>query len=304
LRFIYHGVEVSMHTLDLQLMVVEEGVSPVQYTLPRYPQKSICEKKENDMPMSDLPHPSNGYVIDAESPAETARLMKQDRLLTECMGGVFPEGVDLSTSTAILDLACGPGGWALDVAFAYPHIQVVGVDISRTTIEYAHARALTQGLDNATFKVMDVTRPLEFPDACFDLVNARLLVSVLSTEAWLPLLRECVRVTRPGGLIRLTECERSISTSPALEDLTALGALALKMAGHSFSPDGRTLGITPVLARLLREAGCQQIGRMAHVIDYSVGSSIHRGHVGQCPGGLAAGGAIPAQDGSDHPRNF
>ena len=87
--------------------------------------------------------------------------------------------------------------------------------ISRTTIEYAHARAHTQGLDNATFIVMDVTRPLEFPDACFDLVNARLLVSVLSTEAWLPLLRECVRVTRPGGLIRLTECERSISTSPA-----------------------------------------------------------------------------------------
>src|SRR2546421_6673892 len=121
LMFIHHGVEVSMHTLDLQLMVVEEGVSPVQYTLPRYPQKSICEKKENDMSMSDLPHPSTGYVIDAESPAETARLMKQDRLLTECMGGVFPEGVDLSPSTSILDLACGPGGWALDVAFAYPH---------------------------------------------------------------------------------------------------------------------------------------------------------------------------------------
>jgi SAM-dependent methyltransferase len=228
------------------------------------------------MPMSDLPHPSTGYVIDVESPAETARLMKQDRLLTECMGGVFPEGVDLSTSTAILDLACGPGGWALDVAFAYPHIQVVGVDISLTTIEYARARALTQGLDNATFKVMDVTRPLEFPDARFDLVNARLLVSVLTTDDWLPLLRECVRVTRPGGLIRLTECERSISTSPALEDLTALGALALKMAGHSFSPDGRTLGITAVLARLLREAGCQQVGRVAHVIDYSVDTSIHR----------------------------
>ncbi len=28
-----------MHTLDLQLMMVEEGASPVQYTLPRYPQK-------------------------------------------------------------------------------------------------------------------------------------------------------------------------------------------------------------------------------------------------------------------------
>jgi SAM-dependent methyltransferase len=225
-------------------------------------------------PASSIPS-KTGYIIDAESPAETARLMKQDRMLTWCMGGVFPEGVDLSGSRAILDLACGPGGWALDVAFEYPSIQVTGIDISYTTIAYARARALTQGLHNATFRVMDVTKPLAFPDHHFDLVNARLLVGLLSTEQWLPLLHECVRVTHPGGLIRLTECERSISTSPALEELTALATLALKMDGHSFSPDGHTLGITAVLPRLLREVGCHKIGPMAHVIDYSAGTPIH-----------------------------
>lgn len=222
------------------------------------------------------PDPYKGYVIDAEIAAETARLIKQDRLLTECLGGVFAEGVDLSKATAVLDLACGPGSWVLDVAFAYPHLQVVGVDLSLTTIEYARARALTQCLENASFEVMDITRPLAFPDAHFDVVNARLLVSVLSTEDWLPLLRECVRVTRPGGLVRLTECEASISTSFALQELTALGTLALKLAGHSFSPDGRALGVTAVLTHFLREVGCQQVACMAHAIDYSVGSRVHQ----------------------------
>src|SRR5712691_5978403 len=104
------------------------------------------KNKEKPMSSHDLSSPAlfipsnTGYIIDAESPAETARLMKQDRLLTWCMGGVVPEGLDLSGSRAILDLACGPGGWALDVAFEYPSIQVTGVDLSYTTIEYARAR--------------------------------------------------------------------------------------------------------------------------------------------------------------------
>jgi len=39
---------------------------------------------------------------------------------------------------------------------------------------------------------------------------------------WPALVQECLRITRPGGILLLTECERGISTSPALEELTAL----------------------------------------------------------------------------------
>ena len=104
------------------------------------------------------------------------------------------------------------------------------------TIEYARSLARVQGLENAAFVVMDVTQPLDFPDDSFALVNGRLLMSCLSSEAWPFLVRECLRVTRPRGIIRLTDCERGLSTSPALEELTAWATLALKMAGHSFSP--------------------------------------------------------------------
>ncbi len=47
----------------------------------------------------------NTYILDAESSAEMARLMQQDRMITEGMGGLFPERDDVSTMHDILDVA-------------------------------------------------------------------------------------------------------------------------------------------------------------------------------------------------------
>src|SRR5260370_6620941 len=106
---------------------------------------------------------------------------------------------------------------------------------------------------------MDARTPLGFADQTFDVVTSRLSLSSLSLDDWRPLLRECARVTRQGGVICLTGYERGSSSSPALEELTALAVLALKLAGHSGSPDGRMIGIAPLLGRFLREVGCQNI---------------------------------------------
>ena len=76
----------------------------------------------------------NAYIIDAESASEMARLMHQDHLMTERMGGLFPAGIDPSQVHTVLDLACGPGSWVLDVAYEYPAIEIVGTDISNRMI--------------------------------------------------------------------------------------------------------------------------------------------------------------------------
>ena len=56
------------------------------------------------------PTNENTYILDAESATEMARLINQDRMLTEGMGGLFPERDDVSSMHDILDIACGPGG--------------------------------------------------------------------------------------------------------------------------------------------------------------------------------------------------
>lgn len=175
----------------------------------------------------------------------------------------------------VLDIACGSGGWVLQMARHYPDIQTTGVDLSIHMIQYARAQALVESLSNAKFRLMDVRQPLDFPDASFDFVNARFLVAALPPADWPALTRECLRVTRPGGIIRLTETEFGISNSPAYERLAALSAQALKVAGRSFSPGERNFGLLPLLKRFLRDAGYQCLQHFAYAIDFSAGTEAH-----------------------------
>jgi len=230
--------------------------------------------------MATRDEPSNSdsvYFNDPENVAEMARLLGQDRLITQGMGGLFSERFDLSGIHRILDVACGPGGWALEVALTYPEIEVVGVDVSLVMINYANAQARVQGLNNARFQVMDIQKPLNFPDGSFDLVNAR-FINFLPAAAWPQLMQEFGRITRPGGVIRLTESEWWYFTnSPALENLNAMIIRALKLQGESFSQSGRFTGVLPMLGRFLLDAGCVNVSYKSHVIDYSYGSEAYEG---------------------------
>ena len=217
----------------------------------------------------------NTYFIDAENAAEMARLTNQDRLMTKSMGGLFPERLDLTQIHDILDIGCGPGGWVLDVAREYPEKQVVGIDISTLMIEYARYQAYIQGLNNISFRVMNALEPLDFRDSSFDMVNIRFISGFMPPVVWSRLMQECLRIMRPGGVVRLTEPEYPLSNSLVVEKLGALLTKAMQVAGQSFSPDGRHVGITPMLGRFLRDAGCQDIQKVAYVLDSSMGTEEH-----------------------------
>ncbi len=73
----------------------------------------------------------NTYVLDAESGAEMARLNNLNLIVTKAMGELLPRQSDPQTISAIIDIASGSGGWALEVAFQYPEIEVTGIDISK-----------------------------------------------------------------------------------------------------------------------------------------------------------------------------
>ena len=235
--------------------------------------------------MTDTPDSSTGppgyegYIMDAENAAEMARLMVQDHLLTQAMGGLVPEQSDLSQVYHVLDIACGSGGWLLDLVTQYPHLQGVGIDISHLMMEYATSLTKSQGLSNVQFVVMDATQPLRFPDNTFDLVNGRILTGFLSTHQWSALLQECARITRPGGILRLTEAEWGFTNSAALDMLSSFTALGLYRAGHSFSPRGRTIGTANMLRFLLRQAGYEAIEHRAHAVDFSAGTQVHESNV-------------------------
>lgn len=223
---------------------------------------------------SEVPAKGDGYILEIGGSAELARLMRQDVLLTQGMGGIFPEQPDLTQVQSILDLACGPGAWPLEVAYKYSDIQVVGVDSNAETITYATAQATALQCSNLHFQVMDILKPLAFPDASFDLVNARCIIGFMRPEQWSVLMKECLRILRPGGILRYTEAEWGGTNKPALEKACAILSLTMSRAGYTFSPGGYHLGLLAVLPRLFRDAHLQNIRKMAHTIEFSAGTEM------------------------------
>jgi ubiquinone/menaquinone biosynthesis C-methylase UbiE len=219
-------------------------------------------------------HSSTYFVQDRGNVDELTRMQIQDLLMTESMGGVLPEQPDPTIFVHVLDVGCGTGGWLIEAAKAYPTMrELVGVDISSKMVEFARARAEAEKLsDRMQFRTMDALRMLEFPNESFDLVNQRSGASYLRTWDWLKLLQEYQRVTRAGGVIRITEGDMVIeSGSLALSRLFDLMVQAFYQAGHVFTPESD--GVTGQLAHLLTQYGLVEVETRTHRLQYRAGTT-------------------------------
>lgn len=215
------------------------------------------------------------YFINQELVEEMIRLNRQAALVTQEMGGVLVEQQDPTVFKDVLDLACGPGEWAMQVARSYPHLQVVGIDSSRRMIAYAQAQAEAQER-GVTFRVMDITKSLDFADGSFDLVNGRFLLSFMRKEQWPSLLTECFRILRPGGVLRISEQESGFANSAIYQQYIDLWGAAWRKAGHAFAFTDAYVGVTVEMKNLMHQAGFIALQHRPVSIDLSIGCPAHR----------------------------
>jgi ubiquinone/menaquinone biosynthesis C-methylase UbiE len=158
-----------------------------------------------------------------------------------------------------MDVGSGSGGWVFTTARTYPEMNLIGIDISQRMVDYARRQAKDLQLDGRVeFHVMDALLLLEFPNDYFDLVNLRFGVGYLRTWDWPKMISEMLRVCRPGGVIRVTECEvGGQSSSSAIMQIYDMLTCALFRSGHLF--EEKKSGLIDHLVPLLTRHGCQQV---------------------------------------------
>ncbi len=80
---------------------------------------------------------------------------------------------------SILDVACGTGRWATDMATLYPGANVIGLDITQPPIETTQSERRP---DNFSFVQGNLIEGLPFAASTFDFTHQRLLIAALPTE--------------------------------------------------------------------------------------------------------------------------
>lgn len=161
----------------------------------------------------------------------------------------FLRFVSLARGAAVLEVGCGTGVVVRDVAeMVGPHGEVVGVDVSRLAVTAARTlgRAHAAGA-RTSFRVADGAR-LPFRAGRFDAALA--ITVMLHAHDPLAVVREMVRVVRPGGRVGLQD--QDFGTVVVDHPDRALSARILDgVIRHMYAEphSGRRL------PRLLREAG-------------------------------------------------
>ena len=217
-------------------------------------------------------HPSTYIVQDRQNQRELSRLTVQDQLITTSMGGPLSEQTNPANLKRVLDVGCGTGNWIITAAQMYPNMSLAGIDISLSMIQYARVRAAEQQLsERIEFRVMDALRMIEFPAGYFDLVNIRFGCSFLRKWDWPGIIGELSRVTRSGGIIRITETNGiNKSNSPAHQQFFTMFTCALFRAGNVF--EETEMGVGSHLVPLLKQYGGGKVQSKDYALAYQAGT--------------------------------
>src|ERR1700760_1000447 len=151
------------------------------------------------------------------SEQELQRLSHQGQALAPFTHQLFEEA-GISRGMQVLDVGCGSG----DVAFLAadlvgPDGKVVGVDRERRAVDWANARANSQGTRNVEFVEGDPTK-IEFGRK-FDAIVGRLVLMYYPDPV--DTIRKLLRQVRSEGLIVFQEMDllnaRSLPVAPVFE---------------------------------------------------------------------------------------
>jgi ubiquinone/menaquinone biosynthesis C-methylase UbiE len=197
---------------------------------------------------------SDDYIF-GESAAEISRLNFQHYMFRLAFGSDY--SAPLQAPGDVLDVACGTGRWARDMARRFPAANVLGFDISRDLLEASLAEGGDPTPENCTFVFGDALQPFAFPNAVFGFAMARACSSFIPAAQWAQVVGEMARVSRPGGWVEARDFGLVRSTNAALNTLTLHFANLAQARG--IHPGAGSFLQSYLTAARLRDVQVQQV---------------------------------------------
>lgn len=201
----------------------------------------------------------------------------QQRYCAAALGGLAPSFMPIGHMSRVLDIGCGTGGWAIDMARAYPHLCVTCIDRPETVLDSEQVHAHWAKTERLSFLSMDILKPLNFRDSSFDFVHVQ-SSSMLQADDWPLVLQHILPVLRSGGWLQSIAFEMGIASSEAFNELIVLIRQAfcryLLKQGKTLSSTGSKIdaGAGPYLYGLFIEAGLSNVAYTVHALDLGFGS--------------------------------
>lgn len=182
---------------------------------------------------------------------EIHRLDFQHYMLRFALGGNYT--APIGSPHSVLDVGTGSGRWAAEMAALFPAADVVGVDVVPPPPDVESKGEPRPA--NYRFVAGNILEGLPFADASFDFVHQRLLIGALPADSWANVVRELIRVTRPGGWVELVEGNIwPENGGPALETLSGWVSEAAARRGI----DGR---LCSHIGEMLKQAGMVEVSQ-------------------------------------------
>lgn len=137
--------------------------------------------------------------IHSYEPDEQARLIRQGRFLAPWV----QPGVDFSACASVLEIGCGVGAQLQVLLERFPDTRFTGIDVSTAQLDQAR-HFLAEAVAAGRVKLLEASAyRLPFADASFDGACIYWVLEHLTDH--LGLLREVLRVLKPGGVLYDTE---------------------------------------------------------------------------------------------------
>lgn len=140
--------------------------------------------------------PHNDKVVDQHTQQAEGYARLTQGMVADDRRAALRAFIGLTPEDELLDVACGPGSLALDLA---PHIaRATGYDITPAMLDQARAAQAERGIANVEWVLGDAAG-LPFPDAAFSVVGSS--AAFHHFEQPRQILAEMMRVCRPGGRV-------------------------------------------------------------------------------------------------------